>query len=922
MPKDDNQNFSLQFLTCPTCHGLGQQDKKTCPECRGNGLIAWDGQNILYWGKKINFAYITQEKIEQLVKNFINLSLLLFGTLGILMLGWFLLDLSQIKITYRQMPYLRNWRLLIFWLSMLSNGYLYYRFQREIEKITRIPKKKYELSAQRAGPITWPQAKMLPKNKHVEISQYFTTEAQQAITKSWELTNKYDDATVNPIHLLVSLLTFQEPQIIFSRLGTPFTSLKNKIRNNLADQSPKTAGPVYFSQNVWQVIFDAYSRACQLRQKKVELTEMLEALTQQDNEVKELLYDLNITIDKVENVAAWLRIRRQLRENWNRFRRRALLKPKGNMNRAMTAIATPILDAFSQDLTFLARNGYLMPCVGRDKEIEEIFNVIQGGTGRSAILVGNSGVGRNTIIEGIANRMAEETVPSFLQDKRLVSLNIAKLVSGASATQAQQRLLLTLNEIRRSGNIIIYIDDIHNMIGITAGQQGSIDLADVLAQGLGSHTVLALASTTPEDYRHYIESHSSLDNVFEKIEINEVSGNEAIQILESKVGSLEYKNQIFFSYDAIAQTVKLSDRYLHDRYLPEKAIEILQEVSGLVRQQKGKDAIVTANDVALIISNKTKIPLAEITKEESEKLLNLEDKIHQRVIDQVEAVKMVSAALRRARAEMRDISRPIVNLLFLGPTGVGKTELAKTVAEVYFADENNMVRLDMSEYQEKTSINRLIGAPPGYGGSEGGYLSEAIRKNPFSLILLDELEKAHPDILNVFLQIMDDGRLTDNAGRTVDFTNTIIIATSNAGTKFIQELIKQGIEIEKIKQQLIDTRLNQYFRPEFLNRFDGIIVFKPLAIEDVEAIARLMINKVAKNLETKGITLQAQPQALVDLARQGFDPEFGARPLRRLIQEQIQDPLANYLLAGKITRRDTVIIGPQAEIKVIKAKKI
>jgi len=461
------------------------------------------------------------------------------------------------------------------------------------------------------------------------------------------------------------------------------------------------------------------------------------------------------------------------------------------------------------------------------------------------------------------------------------------------------------------------------MVGITAGREGSIDLADVLSQALSKNNILCLATTTPPEYKKYIEEKSSLDRVLEKIDVAEVNGNEAIQILESKANSIEYRHQIYFSYDAIEQAVVLADRYLHDRFLPEKAVQIMEEVATRAREQKGKRSLITGNDVAQIISGKTNIPLAEITKEESEKLLNLEDKIHERMIDQEEAVSMVATSLRRARAEMRDMKRPIVNLLFLGPTGVGKTELAKTVAAVYFGNEKNMIRLDMSEYQEQSSLGRLIGAAPGFAGSNtGGYLTEAVRKNPFSLILLDEIEKAHPDILNVFLQVLDDGRLTDSSGRTIDFTSSIIIATSNAGTKIIQDLVKQNIPIEQIRQQLMDGELNKYFRPEFLNRFDGIIVFKPLAMADVEKIAKLMLNKIAKDLEIRGIKLEVAPEALSYLAQAGFDPEFGARPLRRVIQQKVQDQLANYILQGAVGRRDTVRLGAAGGIEIIKARQL
>jgi len=922
MEKDFQKN-QIQFLTCPQCQGQGKRERKTCPECQGLGLLAWTGNDLLYFDKKISFFQIAQDETKQLIKNFINLSLFLFGALGVTMLGWVIVSFINVHTPIWYLYRIRNWQLFIFWLSLLTDGYLVYRFNRELEKIKYIPKKEYRSQVLAFRPLSWLEAKNLPKNKKINITEYFTSEAEQAVTKAWQLTNKYKDFQTNPIHLFISLLTFDQTQIIFSRLGVSFTTLKNKIRNTLAAQYEQADAAVILSAKVKEIIFQAYFLAYQLRQKKVEITELLEALASQDNEVKELLYDLNITLDKITNVIAWLRIKKQLKANWQHFRQRASLRPRSTMNRAMTAIATPTLDVFSQDLTMLAQYGYLLPCVGREKEIDNIFSIMHGGNRSSAILVGNPGVGKNTIIEGIAQRMVAENVPDFLKDKRLVSLSIAKLVSGASPEESQQRLMLALNEIRRSGNIILYVSDIHNMIGITPGRQGSIDLADVLAQTLANNSLMCLATTTPNDYRRYLEGKSSLDNVLEKIDINEVSGNEAIQILESKAGTFEYQNQVFFSYDAVAQTVELSDRYLHDRFLPEKAIEILQEVASHTREQKGKNSIVTANDVALIISEKTNIPLAEITKEESEKLLSLEQKIHERVVDQQEAVDMVASSLRRARAEMRDKARPIVNLLFLGPTGVGKTELAKTVAAVYFGAEENMIRLDMSEYQEKNSINRLLGAPPGYAGNnEGGYLPEAVRKNPFSLVLLDEIEKAHPDILNIFLQIMDDGRLTDNSGRTIDFTNTIIIATSNANTKFIQEKVKQNIPTEEIKKQLMDQELNQYFRPEFLNRFDGIIVFKPLSMEDVKTIAKLMVNKVAKNLAEKGVNLKVTDQAIAELAQAGFDPQFGARPLRRVIQQKIQDPLANSILAGQISRRDTVVLEAGGRIVIEKAKVI
>ncbi len=911
---EKEKTIQFQVLACPYCEGRSKLERQICPECQGLGVVAWNGSYLLYWGKELNPLQLTREKIENLVKNIINASLLIFGVIGLFALGYFL---ATTKIFFWDIYKFRNLQLFIFWLSLLGDGYLFYRFQKELEKIKYIPKKEYQVSVPIFQPIVWEEVKKLKKNQKLDVSNFFNAEALAAINKAWQLTNKYQQVETKPIHLLISLLTFEQINIIFSRLGVSFETLKSRVARILAKQPPWAGATTVISPEVYEIIFNSYNISWQYRQARVELSELLESLALQKNEVQELLYELNVTSDKIKNVIAWIRIRKQLQENWRRFQHRAALRPKSPINRAMTAIATPVLDAFSQDLTRLAQLGYLLPCVGRDKEIEEIFRIMQGGTRRGVILVGKPGVGRTTVIEGIAQRMVEENVPKFLQDKRLASLSIAKLVSGATPTEANQRLMVMLNEIQRSGNIILFISEIHNMVGITVGRQGSIDLSGVLAQALANNNILCLATTTPADYSHYIEGKSPLENTLEKIDIKEVSGNEAIQILEAKGGSIEYQNQVYFSYDAIAETVRLSDRYLHDRYLPEKAIEVLQEVATQTREKKGKNSLVTANDVAITISGKTNIPLTEITKEESERLLNLEEKIHQRVIDQEEAVKMVAASLRRARAEMRDTNRPIANLLFLGPTGVGKTELAKTVAEVYFGDEKNMIRLDMSEYQEKSSINRLLGLAEG-----GGYLTEAVRKNPFSLILLDEIEKAHPDILNVFLQVMDDGRLTDGTGRTVDFTNIILIATSNAATSFIQERINANLSLIKIKEQLMGGELNKYFRPEFLNRFDGIILFKPLTIIEVREIAKLMLKKVRDNLEKRGIGLKVTQPALTELSQAGFDPQFGARPLRRIIQERVDDSLANYLIANKIDRRDTVILEGGGKIIIEKAKEI
>jgi ATP-dependent Clp protease ATP-binding subunit ClpC len=389
------------------------------------------------------------------------------------------------------------------------------------------------------------------------------------------------------------------------------------------------------------------------------------------------------------------------------------------------------------------------------------------------------------------------------------------------------------------------------------------------------------------------------------VDVPEMEENQAIQVVESKVGGIEYEQNVFFSYDAIENCVKLSSRFLRDQKLPESAVDLCTEVASFVKSTRGEHQLVTKNDVASVIGQKTGVPVTSITQDESSKLLKLEEEMHKRVVGQGEAVSLVANALRRARAEIRSTKRPIANFLFLGPTGVGKTELAKTIAEVYFGGENRMVRLDMSEYQDVGSIYRLIGQP----GQQGtGSLTEAVRQKPFSLVLLDEMEKAHPQILDLFLQVFDDGRLTDSTGRVIDFTNTIIIATSNAGTRYVQEQLNAGVALDMIREKLMRTELKDHFRPEFLNRFDGIVLFHALNREDTKVIASYMLKRIAKDLDARGIGFRVEESGLEHLAEVGFDPEFGARPMRRAIQDLVENKLAEMILQRQVDRRDTVVL--------------
>lgn len=925
MPADTLQKSS-QYLFCPSCQGTGRSQKSECPTCSGRGVYYWTGKYLLYWGERVDDLHIVYRKTTLMVNNIIDFLLLFFGIIGAL-LGFIFyarpLNMTPFSIYLSFMENSKSIILLIFWFSIITDSFAIYRFKRRIQEIQKIPKNILNKQGVKPTILQWQDIAKIPQKNYLDIAPFFSQSSIEAIEKSFTLAQKYRHHRIDTLHLFIALITFPEVSSIFVRLATPFHKLREKLTHALAPFSVPEYQSPHFTRDFRKTLFEAFLYAQRTKENKVFLPHLLIACIKTSEIIYEILFDLDITLDKIINVSQWMRFYHQLIQRMKRIRSRASLRPKSGINRAMTAVATPYLDSFSDDLTSLAQAGYLEPCIGREKEIQEIFRIMEGGTRQNVVIVGPAGVGKRTIAHGIAQLMVANDVPPYFRDKRLVSLSISRLVSGVSASDAEQRLLVIMNEIVRSGNIILFIHEISHMVGISSGGGASIDLSGVLAESLSKGYVRVISTSTPDDYVRYIESQSPLGEVLEKVEIEEVSGNEAIQILEAKSGPIEFQHQVFFSYDAIESTVQLSGRYLHDRYLPEKAIEILEEAAVRVYQTKGAQATVSKEDIAQVISEKTGIPLTQLTEQESQKLLHLEDLIHQRMVNQEEAVKMVASAIRRARAEMRDTKRPIVNLLFLGPTGVGKTQLAKTVAQVYFGDESEMIRIDMSEYQDTLSIHRLIGSPP-IGGSSGntGYLTEKVRLHPYSLVLLDEIEKAHPDILNIFLQVMDDGRLTDALGRTIDFTNVILIFTSNAATPIIQKRVAEGVEIQRIKEEIIEDELQKYFRPEFLNRFDGIIIFRPLTKEHIFQIAKILIKEVTANLEKKGIYLNATDAAIRELADLGFDPEFGARPMRRVIQEKIDNVIAEYIIAGKVKRRDTIILDVGGRVEVIASKKL
>lgn len=628
------------------------------------------------------------------------------------------------------------------------------------------------------------------------------------------------------------------------------------------------------------------------------------------------------------------------------------------------------LDKFGRDLTQAAKNGEIDPVIGREKEIQRVIQILSRRTKNNPVLIGEPGVGKTAVAEGLALEIAKGNVPEILKDKRVVSLDLTGMVAGAKYRgDFEERIKAAIDEVKKSKNTILFIDELHTIVGAGAAE-GSADAANILKPSLARGDFQVIGATTLNEYRKYIEKDAALERRFQPVKVGEPTPEQAVQILKGLRDSYEAHHKVKITDEAINAAVTLSSRYIADRYLPDKAIDLIDEGASKVRlasltspdnvkeledeiadyekekasaineqdferaarlrdeqkelqtklddakkkwqeQQKGNSGEVTAEDIAKIVSEWTGIPVVQLTKEESERLLNMENVLHERVIGQSEAVTAIAKAIRRGRVGLKDPKRPVGSFIFLGPTGVGKTELCKALAEAMFGDENAMLRLDMSEYMEKHTVSKLIGSPPGYVGfEEGGQLTEKVRRKPYSVVLFDEIEKAHPDVFNMLLQILEDGRLTDSQGRTVDFKNTIIIMTSNVGARLITEKQSSlGFNSEnenaeesekKDIKELVTGELRKVFRPEFLNRVDDIIVFNKLNKDEIKQIAVKMLKTLENRLDKMNIKISFTDNAISEIADKGFDENYGARPLRRAIQNEIEDLLSEQMLEGKV----------------------
>lgn len=812
----------------------------------------------------------------------------------------------------------------------------------------------------------------------------YTAKAKKAIDIATRISKSLHHSYIGTEHILLGLLkegTGVASQVLADN-GVEYDKVLELIEELIAPGNAVAVLEDGLSPRAAHVLEVSKAEAARFHSEKIGTEHLLIAMIKETECVaSRLLNTLSVNVQKMY-VDTLIAMGEDVSQYKDEFQ-------NGKPGKRRNAEGTPALDQFSRDLTELARAGKLDPVVGRETEIDRVIQILSRRSKNNPCLIGEPGVGKTAIVEGIAERIAGGMVPDTVLGKRVVSLDLSGIVAGSKYRgEFEERIKKVLAEVAKAGNVLLFIDEIHTIIG-AGGAEGAIDASNILKPALARGEVQVIGATTIEEYRKYIEKDAALERRFQPVVVEEPTEEEAISILKGLRGQYESHHHVTITDEAVEAAVRLSARYINDRFLPDKAIDLMDEAAAKVRLHVGGDPkeaaelrreiaelqetleealsggdletaresqakrqeleekleklntkakqggrrhhqTVGEDEIADVVSGWTKIPVKKLTEGEAARLKKLEATLHKRVIGQEEAVSAVAKAVRRGRVGLKDPKRPIGSFLFLGPTGVGKTEISKALAEAVFGQEQAMIRIDMSEYMEKHSVSKMIGSPPGYVGHEdGGQLSEKVRRNPYAVILFDEIEKAHPDVFNILLQVLDDGHITDSQGRKVDFKNTIIIMTSNAGAQAIVEPKKLGFasgndekqNYERMKGSVMEE-VRRIFKPEFLNRIDETIVFRALNKDDMKQIVGLMTKELAKRCETQlGITLVARDAAKQYIVDKAYDPKYGARPLRRKIQDEIEDPLAEKLLDGSIRRGDEVIVTTKKNAIFLESKK-
>jgi ATP-dependent Clp protease ATP-binding subunit ClpC len=782
----------------------------------------------------------------------------------------------------------------------------------------------------------------------------YTEKASNIMMSTQDLLSRYGQDQLRSEHILLALIEDEENAAIdaLKNLKVNIQKLKDKTEELVKEYggNPTSTGNVkqmYLTPDARHVLESAKSEASRMGDEKIGTEHLLLGMVKtSDSMAARVLMRFGVNDEKVYNAILAVRKAGKSKESEN----------------------LDALSKFTTDLTQQAKDGKLDPVIGRDEEMERMIEILGRKRKNNPVLIGDPGVGKTAIVEGLAQLVASGKIPDYMMDKRILSLDMGRLVAGTKFRgEFEERLKSLIDAVKGSdGKVILFIDELHTVVGAGSVEGGSLDASNMLKPALARGELRCIGATTLEDYRKYIEKDKALARRFQSINVDEPTEEETIKILLGLKPSYETHHGVEIENAAIEMAVKLSSRYITDRFLPDKAIDLIDEAASRVKfensfipseiiesqnkiseleeeindaaiagdyqkaalkkselekvkgefskvqeewkkHQENIPKVVNVDVIAKIVERWTGIPVSRLMEDERNKLINLEKIIHQRIVDQEEAVSVISSTIRRARAGLKDPNRPMGTFLFVGPTGVGKTETAKSLAWALFNSDNALIRIDMSEYSEKHTVSRLIGAPPGYVGyEEGGQLTEAVRRRPYSVILLDEIEKAHPEIFNSLLQVLDDGRLTDGKGNTVDFRNTVIIMTSNIGSDYILESVEKG-KREYLDEAMIQE-LRRYFKPEFLNRIDAMVAFKPLEKSHMEFIVDNFISKIRKNLENKKIEIEITRKAKSLLAQKGYDPAFGARPLRRVIEFEVEDKIADMIIANKISEGDKITI--------------